>query len=968
RVVTTATELTFNNRDNGVYVLTVQALDRAGNLSPPSTIALGLERYQVVTRVDYTDPPVPDSLGNVAVTIHGRGFVENGPITKVILDRNHRAPPWDIEVDPASLKVTDRLISGITMDTTRDPGEYRVGLLQVRPSGETVLYFAPVRFSFEPAGTVKIGNFQVLLPTWVAGPSPQYLFSFNALVVLLVVALLAAIGILTFRKVISLAQEGAAVRAEVLALLEGRPNPRWEERKRRMQELKRRGIGLRLKFTLLMAVLATIIVLIVSVPLGFTMVGQQRTTLARGLQNSANILMGALSSSAQIQIAQLSEGFFGAVGISSLRSTMPEAVYTTITGPLAHQVSDGVYKFQPNEVKEGVWDSDEKRFADEIKAGTFKIAQETVGDELSRTVVPDLQKKVDTEAAAKLQSLVGQYRDLRGQLAALQGKTDTASRGQFKAKSDQAGQVIRDINAQARAAFAAAGTLEPFDPSKRLRPTYLFYRPVVFYRYDPQVANDTFYQGMIRLEVRTDSINRQIDEAIRRVILIAGIVALGAIALGIIGAIILANFTVTPIRTLARGVAKIRDTDDKEQLHDYVIEVKTRDEIGTLADTVNEMTQGLVTAAKANKLLLEGIDVQRRFLPLVKDRSGEPSSTAEEDNPRMEIFGYYKGAKGVSGDYFDFKRLDDTHYAVIKCDVSGKGVAAALIMVEVATLFSTYFKEWPKRKENIVRIKDPAERTKALKELERLEPLVYQINETLDERSFKGRFAALIVCLFNSATGSVTICNAGDTVANLYSVQQKSMVHIQLPSAPAAGTFPNFMVEMKNPFRQVQQKLDPGDVLFLNTDGFEESKRPLRGPDFRVLENKEEDFTPARIDAIINAVFNRGRYVLERKENPIPGEELVFDFSSCKGTVKEAVLALVSVEKVYRLSPRPLPGHEDRVKVEDKVAGFLKEHFLQYPDYFGHPLDGEQKGVLTFTNVSEEDQYDDLTIMALRRK
>ena len=960
RVVTTATELTFDNRDNGVYVLTVQALDRAGNLSPASTIAMGLDHYRIVTRVDYLEPPVPDALGNVPVTIHGRGFVENGRITKVILDRGHRAPPWDIEIDPASLKITDRLIAGITMDTTRDPGEYRVGLLQDRPSGETVLYFAPIRFSFEPAGTVKIGNFQVLLPTWVAGPSPQYLFSLNGLVVLLVVALLAVIGILAFRKVISLAQEGALVRTEVLALLQGRPNPRWEERKRRMQELKRRGIGLRLKFTLLMGVLATIIVLIVSIPLGFQMVSRQRISLATGMQNSANILMGALSSSAQILFQQQEQGLFGAVGMASLRSTMPEAVYTTITGPDV--------RFRPTDPKDAVWDSDEKHFTDELNAGTFKRAQESVGDELSRTVIPDLQKRVDSDAAARLQPLIDQFRTLRGQLAALQGKTDPASRNQRTEASAKLDRVSRDINAQARSLFAVAGTLEPFDPGKRLRPTYLFYRPVVFYRPDPQVANDTFYQGMIRLQVRTDSINRQIDESIRGVIEIAGLIALGAIALGILGAVILANITVTPIRRLASGVARIRDTDDKEQLHDHVIEIKTRDEIRTLADTVNEMTQGLVTAAKANKLLLEGIDVQRRFLPLVKDRSGEPSSTAEEDNPRMEIFGYYKGAKGVSGDYFDFKRLDDTHYAVIKCDVSGKGVAAALIMVEVATLFSTYFKEWPKRKENIVRIKDAAERTRALKELERLEPLVYQINETLDERSFKGRFAALIVCLFNSATGVVAICNAGDTVANKYSAQQKKMVHIQLPSAPAAGTFPNFMVEMKNPFRQVQQELAPGDVLFLNTDGFEESKRPLRGPDLRVLENREEDFTPDRIDAIINAVFNRGRYVLERKENPIPGEELVFDFSSCKGTVREAVLALVSVEKVYRLCPRALPGHEDRVKVEDKVAGFLKEHFLQYTAYFGHPLDGEQKGVLTFTNVSEEDQYDDLTIMALRRK
>ena len=172
---------------------------------------------------------------------------------------------------------------------------------------------------------------------------------------------------------------------------------------------------------------------------------------------------------------------------------------------------------------------------------------------------------------------------------------------------------------------------------------------------------------------------------------------------------------------------------------------------------------------------------------------------------------------------------------------------------------------------------------------------------------------------------------------------------------------------MKNPFRQVQQKLGPGDVLFLHTDGFEESKRPLRGPDFRVMEG-DEDFSQARIDAIINAVFTRGQYRLSRTSNPLPEEELMFDFSSCKGTVKDAVLALVAVEKVYRMSPNPRLGREDKVTIEDKVAAFLKEHFVQYASYFGHPVDGEQRGILTFTNAFEDEQYDDLTIIALRRK
>ena len=176
------------------------------------------------------------------------------------------------------------------------------------------------------------------------------------------------------------------------------------------------------------------------------------------------------------------------------------------------------------------------------------------------------------------------------------------------------------------------------------------------------------------------------------------------------------------------------------------------------------------------------------------------------------------------------------------------------------------------------------------------------------------------------------------------------------------------LVEMKTPYTQVQRRLEPGDVLFLHTDGFEESKRRLRGPDFQVIPG-DEDFSEKRIDEIIAAVFNRQTYALARAQNPLPEEELVFDFSSCQGSVSEAVLALVAVEKVYRMVPDPGLAPESRVTMETKVADFLKAHFMQYPRYFAHAIDGAAgKGTVTFTNALEDDQYDDLTIIALRRK
>ena len=74
------------------------------------------------------------------------------------------------------------------------------------------------------------------------------------------------------------------------------------------------------------------------------------------------------------------------------------------------------------------------------------------------------------------------------------------------------------------------------------------------------------------------------------------------------------------------------------------------------------MQQDLVLAAQ----------VQASLLP-----SGPPQV------PRYEFFAFYRSAQKVGGDYYDYVELPDGRLAVAVADVSGKGIAAALIMAEL---------------------------------------------------------------------------------------------------------------------------------------------------------------------------------------------------------------------------------------------------------------------------------------------
>jgi hypothetical protein len=78
---------------------------------------------------------------------------------------------------------------------------------------------------------------------------------------------------------------------------------------------------------------------------------------------------------------------------------------------------------------------------------------------------------------------------------------------------------------------------------------------------------------------------------------------------------------------------------------------------------------------------------------------------------------------------------------------------------------------------------------------------------------------------------------------------------------------------------------------------------------------------------------------------------------------------MVAVEKIFRLYRDPAAGAESRVLVDKKIDLFLKERFRQYRVYCSQNREAPgSEAYMYYTHVQEDEQYDDLTVMGLRRK
>ncbi|MGH9362069.1 MAG: PP2C family protein-serine/threonine phosphatase, partial [Thermoanaerobaculia bacterium] len=140
---------------------------------------------------------------------------------------------------------------------------------------------------------------------------------------------------------------------------------------------------------------------------------------------------------------------------------------------------------------------------------------------------------------------------------------------------------------------------------------------------------------------------------------------------------ILAAYLTYPIRTLARDLRQVSMGH-----FDHQTKVRSGDETGDLARAFNHMTSNLLQAQEtlaAQKAMEHELNlatrIQTRLLP-----------AAIPDVPGFDIAAYYRSAREVGGDYYDFLRIGDEHLGVVVADVSGKGVPGSLVMTMTRAL------------------------------------------------------------------------------------------------------------------------------------------------------------------------------------------------------------------------------------------------------------------------------------------
>ena len=162
--------------------------------------------------------------------------------------------------------------------------------------------------------------------------------------------------------------------------------------------------------------------------------------------------------------------------------------------------------------------------------------------------------------------------------------------------------------------------------------------------------------------------------------------------------------------------------------------------------------------------------------------------------PGYQIFDFYEAAQQVGGDFFAYVPLGPDRLAVVLADVSGKGVAAALLMAALSADVRYCLASEPD-----------------------LGRALGRINESFLRGGWDDRFATLVVGVLDTTTHALTICNAGHLPVFL----REASGAIRQVAADLGG-LPLGMAS-DHQFRSCTITMEPGSSFLLCTDGVTEA-------------------------------------------------------------------------------------------------------------------------------------------------
>jgi phosphoserine phosphatase RsbU/P len=141
-------------------------------------------------------------------------------------------------------------------------------------------------------------------------------------------------------------------------------------------------------------------------------------------------------------------------------------------------------------------------------------------------------------------------------------------------------------------------------------------------------------------------------------------------------------------RTVTGAVAHLYEATKHINRGDFShrIPVHSNDQLATLANSFNSMT------ASIEKLIEEQKQKQRleNELAIAQEVQEQLFPQRISQLPTLEVHGFCRPARTVSGDYYDFLTLGPERLILAVGDISGKGISAALLMATIHSAVRAY--------------------------------------------------------------------------------------------------------------------------------------------------------------------------------------------------------------------------------------------------------------------------------------
>ena len=254
-----------------------------------------------------------------------------------------------------------------------------------------------------------------------------------------------------------------------------------------------------------------------------------------------------------------------------------------------------------------------------------------------------------------------------------------------------------------------------------------------------------------------------------------------------------------PLSMLAKATTGFANSDDAtDYLKEKIINlpINSKDEIGDLyqeirvmqgriVEYLNNLTKVTAEKERIGAELNIAAQIQADMLPRIF-----PPFPERND---FDIYAIMDPAKEVGGDFYDFYMLDDDHLCMVMADVSGKGVPASLFMTIAKTLIKNRAQLGEK----------PAE-------------ILYNVNNQLCDGNDAELFVTVWLAIIELSTGKGVAANAGHEHPVIRR-KDGNYEMVLYRHAPAVATMEGIR------FKEHDFQLNPGDSLFVYTDGVTEA-------------------------------------------------------------------------------------------------------------------------------------------------